>query len=311
MNKWWLYQKERFPIFQYIPMVMAFAFSGLSYARRVGDMAFDNWICPEYAICVDLREPLQFFHYLVAMITTLIWFMLLRIIDEHKDYEEDKKYRPYRAVSRGLVTLKELRYLAILLVVIQIGLTLWVNTALAFTLVIAYAWFFLMSFEFGVGKWLKKQHALYLLSHMIMIVLINFYLTSFEWASYSFSSRLIPYLLVGYVAGLVFEVGRKIRSKEEEEEGVNTYSAVWGIKKSVIIWLSCVAASLITVFISAYVIEMGGIIIAIFAPLYLIALYFSTKFMKLPTKSNAKFFKVFPAIWLLLIYFVLGIVSWL
>ena len=310
MSKWWIYQKERFPIFQYVPMVIAFVFGGLSYSRRIGDIAFENWVCPEYALCIDLRESSQIFPYIAAIITTLIWFILLRIVDEHKDYEEDKKYRPYRAVPRGLITLKELRYLAIILFAIQVGLTVWLNTALLFTLIIAYVWFFLISVEFGISKWLKKQHTFYLLSHMVMILLINFYLTSIEWAPYGFHTILIPYLLAGYAAGLVFEVGRKIRSEEEEEEGVDTYSAVWGIKKSVVVWLICVAASLITVFISAHIIESRRIIIAIFAPLYLIAIYFSTKFIKMPTKNNAKFFKIFPAVWLLVVYVALGVVSW-
>ena len=198
-----------------------------------------------------------------------------------------------------------------ILTVIQIGLTLWLNAALLFTLIIAYAWFFLMSIEFGVAKWLKKQHTFYLLSHMVMILLISFYLTSIEWASHAFYPILIPYLLAAYATGLVFEVGRKLRSEEEEEEGVNTYSAVWGIKKSVIIWLVCVAASFITAFISAHIIESRGIIIAIFVPLYLIAIYFSTKFIKMPTKNNAKFFKIFSAVWLLLVYVALGVASWL
>ena len=311
MKKWWTYQKERFPLAQYVPMIIVFAFAGISYSQRIGNIVFDNWECPANAICVDVRAPMEPIHYVAAILTTLIWFMLLRIADEHKDYEEDKKYRPYRAVPRGLITLKELRYLAIILLVVQFGLTLWLNVALLFTLFIAYSWFFLMNIEFGAPKWLKKQHTIYLLSHMVMMLLINFYLTSIEWASYTFYFILIPYLLAGYAAGLVFEVGRKIRSGEEEEEGVDTYTAVWGTRKSVLVWLTCVAASLITVFISAHIIGAGGIVIAIFAPLYLIAIYFSTKFIKMPTKTNAKFFKIFPAVWLLLIYLVLGIVSWL
>ena len=219
MKKWWTYQKERFPLAQYVPMVIAFAFAGLSYSRRIGDIMFDNWDCPVDVLCVDPRAALQPFHYLVAMIVTLIWFMLLRIADEYKDYEEDKKYRPYRAVPRGLITLKELGYLAIILIVIQIGLTLWVNTAILFPLFIVYIWFFLMSIEFGVAKWLKKQHTLYLLSHMVMMLLINFYVTSIEWSSYAFYLILIPYLLAGYAAGLGKEVIHICNNDKFKEEG--------------------------------------------------------------------------------------------
>ncbi|MCL1991023.1 MAG: UbiA family prenyltransferase [Defluviitaleaceae bacterium] len=294
MKKWWIYQKERFPLAQYIPMIIVFTVSGISYSYRLSHRASPS--------------PAQ---YVVGIFITLIWFMLLRIADEHKDYEEDKKYRPYRAVPRGLITLMELKYLGIILVLIQIGLTFWLDIRLLPILLIVYAWFALMSFEFGVADWLKQQHTLYLLSHMVMMLLINFYITSIEWISHGFLIELVPYLLAGYATGLVLEVGRKLRSEEEEEEGVATYTAVWGVKKSVIVWLVCVAASLIAVIISAYIIESSRTILAIFAPLYLIAIYFSTKFIKVPAKKNAKFFKIFPAIWFLFVYLALGVTSWI
>jgi len=32
MKKWWIYQKERFPLLQYIPMMIAFGFCAVSYS---------------------------------------------------------------------------------------------------------------------------------------------------------------------------------------------------------------------------------------------------------------------------------------
>src|SRR5262249_4792247 len=48
---------------------------------------------------------------LVAYGTAFLFFLQLRIADEFKDFEEDSRYRPYRAVPRGLVTLRELGWL--------------------------------------------------------------------------------------------------------------------------------------------------------------------------------------------------------
>ena len=42
-------------------------------------------------------------------IVTFLQFLMVRIVDEFKDYEEDCKYRPYRPVPRGLIKLKELK----------------------------------------------------------------------------------------------------------------------------------------------------------------------------------------------------------
>lgn len=320
MKKWWIYQKERFPLSQYVPMIVAFAVSGISYTYRLSYL--DSRMTYSLYIQEEIGEGgTGFFNfyqhspvvigYLIAIITTLIWFMLLRIADEHKDYEEDKLYRPYRAVPRGLITLKELKYLGILLIVIQVGLTAWWHETAFYALMMAYVWFGLMSVEFGVADWLKKQHTLYLLSHMAMMLFINVYVTSLAWGNVGFSRRLIPYLLVGYAAGLVLEVGRKIRAKEEEENGVDTYTAVWGVKKAVIVWLICVGLSLVVTAVSAAMIGFGQVVLAIFILLYFTALYFSMRFIKVSTKKNAKFFKIFPAVWLLLSYMVLGILSWL
>ena len=45
--------------------------------------------------------------------------------------------------------------------------------------------------------------------------------------------------------GLVLELGRKIRVPRLEQEGVETYSALWGTANSVAIWLVSVAAAVV------------------------------------------------------------------
>ncbi|MCL1935508.1 MAG: UbiA family prenyltransferase [Defluviitaleaceae bacterium] len=295
MKKWWIYQKERFPLIEYVPMILAFAISGLNYtARLIGQM-----------------HTLQVTHYLVGSITMLIWFMLMRIADEHKDYEEDKKYRPYRAIPRGLITLKELRYLGIILIGLQLGLTFWFNPSLLPILLLSYLWFGLISIEFGVAHWLKKQHTLYLLSHTLMMVMISIYLTGIVWTLHKFPINMVPYLLSGYLLGLVFEIGRKLRAPSEEEKGVETYTVVWGIKKAVISWLICVSLSFISIVVSSWIIGLNHIILIVFTPLYVIVCYGAICFIKAPTQKKSIFFKLFSAVWLLLVYVVLGIISWL
>ena len=59
----------------------------------------------------------------VAVLVLFGFFFQLRVADEHKDNEDDTKYRPERPVPRGLVTLKELRVVAFVVAAAQIGLT--------------------------------------------------------------------------------------------------------------------------------------------------------------------------------------------
>ena len=80
--RWWIYQKERFPIFQHGPLVAAFSSCAVAYS----------------ALLTGSSPVWQSFA--VAFITCLIFFLQLRIADEFKDAEEDATYRPYRAVPR-------------------------------------------------------------------------------------------------------------------------------------------------------------------------------------------------------------------
>ena len=93
--RWWTYQKERFPIFKHGILVAAFSSSAIAFSALLGGGG------PQWSA------------FFVAFLSSLIFFLQLRIADEFKDAEEDAKYRPYRAVPRGLVSLRELGFVFI------------------------------------------------------------------------------------------------------------------------------------------------------------------------------------------------------
>ena len=93
MTRWVVYQRERFPLAGHGPLVAAFSASAVCFSSLVRGRVARR------------RQPL-----LVAFVTSLLFFLQLRIADEFKDYEEDARYRPYRPVPRGLVTLRELAW---------------------------------------------------------------------------------------------------------------------------------------------------------------------------------------------------------
>jgi len=97
LKKWLTYQKARFPLIRYSVLVSAFAASGLS-------LSF---------LLTGGQNPLRIEMFLVAFSVTLLLFFQLRVADEHKDFDYDALHHPDRPVPRGLVTLKELRSLAI------------------------------------------------------------------------------------------------------------------------------------------------------------------------------------------------------
>ena len=66
----------------------------------------------------------------------LLMFLQLRIADEFKDADDDARWRPYRPVPRGLVTLGELRWLFVITALVQIGLVLALDVRLLLVLAI-------------------------------------------------------------------------------------------------------------------------------------------------------------------------------
>ena len=292
--RWWTYQKERFPLSQYLPMMLAFGFSGISFSMHLGSGG--------------RLGDLSVAQYVAAGLVVLTFFMLMRIADEHKDFEEDGKFRPYRPVQRGLVKLSELRIIGVFIVILQIGLSIWVGLPVLGMLAIVYIWFILMTAEFFVPVWLKKRHTLYLISHMMILPLLNLYVTSIEWLPRggTFSFGLLAYMVSSFCDGTVVEVGRKLRAKEDEEYGVDTYTQIWGAKRSMIVWAVVITASYASTVFAGFQVGVGLPILAILFPLYVIALFFAHKFAKDPSPKNAKFFKVFPGTWMFLMYFMLG-----
>src|SRR3954471_1380094 len=121
-NRWWIYQRERFPVFAHGPLILAFSFCAVSYSAMLrGPRA-----TPTVA-----SAP-------VAFVTAFLFFLQLRIADEFKDFEEDSRYRPYRAVPRGLVRLGELGWLGAGAAAVQLALAVWLNPRLVILLAITW-----------------------------------------------------------------------------------------------------------------------------------------------------------------------------
>jgi 4-hydroxybenzoate polyprenyltransferase len=227
MNRWIVYQRERFPLAAHAPLVAAFSASAVCFSSLVrGDVAV-----PPLASLV------------VAFATSLSFFLQLRIADEMKDADEDARFRPYRPVPRGLVTLRELLAIGIAAAAIQLALALWLDAALVWLLLLTWAWLLLMSREFFVPRWLRAHPIFYMTSHMVVLPLIDLYATACDWrvaGETTAPAGLAWFLIVSYLNGIVVEIGRKTRAPIDEEHGVETYSALWGARRAAHAWLLAV-----------------------------------------------------------------------
>lgn len=224
-KKWYTYQKERFPVVMYGTYIMAVV---------VGTFCYTNWIEIQNSYNTGMAYYVVSYWKLIPMfIVAFLQFLMVRVIDEFKDYEDDCKYRPYRPVPRGLVTLKELRVLFVTCVILQLIITLCLNQLGILWLALMWIFFAIMSKNFIMKSFLEKHILIEVFLDEFLMPFLMLYLASFIVPINLVS--MIYLLILGYVVSWIVEIARKMRSNEEEEEGVKTYTAVLGIKKATLL----------------------------------------------------------------------------
>ena len=160
-----IYQRERFPLLVHIPLIAAFSFSAISFSR----------------LCRGASGFISPFHYIACVSTNIVLFFLLRVSDEQKDHEDDKLYRKYLPVIRGLISLKELNLIGIFLFVPIALLNVFFFPKVLFLFLAVLFYLVLMRYEFFVPTWLKKRQMLYNASHMVIIPLVDMYASGYDW----------------------------------------------------------------------------------------------------------------------------------
>lgn len=229
VRRGWTYLQERFPPFAHGPLVFAFA-GGVACASAAlrGD-AGPGW-------------PVV----LVAATVALGFFFQLRVADEWKDAERDRLYQPERPVPRGLVTLRELAAAGLAVAAVQVALAAWLDVRLVLVLAAVWAYGALMTVEFGARAWLRERPAATLVSHGLIVPLIDLFAVSCDVLAHDAAvpAGVAPLVGVSLVGGIVVEVGRKIKAPAEERPGVETYSARWGPGRALGVWLGALGLSL-------------------------------------------------------------------
>jgi 4-hydroxybenzoate polyprenyltransferase len=291
MNRWLVYQKERFPLLTHGPLIAAFSACavGFSSLLRGSPVPTAGMFLTAFAVC-------------------LLMFLQLRIADEFKDAAEDARWRPYRPVPRGLVSLKELRIVFILAAIIQTALVLILDPRLMLVLAIAWTYLALMSVEFFCRGWLKRRPVVYLLSHMGIMPLVDLFATACEWlprASFP-PGGLGWFLAASFFNGIVIEIGRKLRQPADEEEGVETYSRLWGKSGGSAIWLLAIAATFACAAKAASQIHFAIPVIITLTAVSLLAFIEATRYRT--TARPGKKIELLSALWTLILYLMLGLV---
>lgn len=290
--RFYRYQKERFPILGHGLLVASFSFSAIAFSR----------------ICRGAAGFVPWSTYGLGVFITVSFFLLVRIFDEFKDAEDDAKYRRELPVPRGLVSLKELLILGIVLVLAQLTIILVFFPKLVFIWLAVLGYLCLMGKEFFVPEWLKKHQFWYVTSHMFIIPLIDILASGLDWALENAAppAGLGLFFLVSYFNGIVLEIGRKIRTPENEREGVLTYSSMLGLKKALTLWLVILTVTLACSLAAVYFAGYGVIAYFIFGGIFILCSVPAWISLNKITEKRAKMMEYTSALWTILMYLSLG-----
>ena len=206
-----------------------------------------------YLTCAVIARQLQGQIYLsladiVGALVAWSWFLLLRIFDEHKDYQIDLRNHPQRILQSGLITLAHLRVLGAIAIVCQILWSLyldhWQPGAALLAWALMFAWTCLMGKEFFCGVWLEKHLTLYAFSHMLVMPLIVWWLANLGAAGLALETTILWLMALAFVSGFAFEITRKSKGAEEERDSVDSYSRIFGARGAAIVILLLALAML-------------------------------------------------------------------
>ena len=301
-----IYLNERFPLGKNSFFVLIFTLSGYIYTGLLYNSKIITPILSKEVNRVSLlwdkeidKVPMIWYKLLPLFIIIFMFFFQLRITDEFKDYEEDLKYRPYRPVQRGIISLKALGKIGIATIIIQIILAHVINSKLIYFMLLVWIYMFLMTKEFFIKNWLTERILIYALSHVVIMIFITLVIVkgtgyifqhhfsetlylSLEKYEKNIFSGLIPLFALNYLNGIVLEIGRKTRKADEEEHGVQTYSKLWGRKKAVVVLsLLFVIEYFLVILGLAHTYEkyffFGGLTLLI---ILIVSIYFMVKFLK-------------------------------
>ncbi|EHQ30277.1 UbiA prenyltransferase family protein [Mucilaginibacter paludis] len=291
-RRFYLYQKERFPFLGHGLLVACFSFSAIAYSR----------ICRGAAGFVGTKI------FLSGILITISLFLLVRIFDEFKDAEDDALYRGDLPVPRGLVSLRELGWVAVVIFVMQISVILYCYPQMLWLYLLVIAYLLLMGKEFFIASWLKKHQFWYVTSHMFIIPLVDMYASGLDWklAGANPARGLLFFFAVSYMNGIVLEIGRKIRVPDMEAEGVLTYSGLLGANKAVLLWLCVLVVTLSLSIAASLFAGYGMIAFIVLGCVFILCSIPAFIFLSWKTPKMAKGIELASALWTMAMYLTLG-----
>ncbi|MDD2955636.1 MAG: prenyltransferase [Oscillospiraceae bacterium] len=223
VKRWYLYCREMYPLG--LSLTAAVLLEGALYFLTV-------------LTCRVPFEPSA--QEWVGGLTVFCALLFLRIADDFKDEELDRRLFPSRPYPSGRVTRRDLQILLVLDVLVMTAANLMVvNTASLVWFAALMGYMILMCVWFFQKKRIQQNLLLALVTHNPCMLLMNYYLLSITCRRYGLPLMTLDFFCVNlmlYFPALEYEISRKIKAPSMENEYV-TYSKTLGFRPSVLFLL--------------------------------------------------------------------------
>lgn len=169
----------------------------------------------------------------VGTFTIFAFLMILRIADDFKDYELDKRLFPERALPSGRVTKRDLSIALAGIVIVSMLLNVVFMNNIGWFLFL-YIYGTLMALWFFQKNKIQSSLPLALVTHNPVMMVLNVYIITFVCYKYQLPLLSWPTILLAftmYFPSLIWEISRKIRAPQDETEYV-TYSKIFTYQKA-------------------------------------------------------------------------------
>lgn len=214
LKRWMIYFKEMYPLSSWVGTFLC-GFMVLTVAWRLG----------------RIDQPFEW-HTLLACVGLCFFSLLLRVMDEFKDYELDVRLFPDRPLPSGRVLKSDLKVLGWVCVGGSTLVSVWNLDVLSLALgVLLYS--YLMLVWFGLEKQIRASLPLALVTHH---PIVGFHFMYLLYASMTTptATQDAYYLLPICFMFTNWEISRKIKQPRDENDYV-TYSKIWGPRLAVFI----------------------------------------------------------------------------
>ena len=280
------YLNERFPPIANVLLILTYyssnQFLAFALTRPGPVMHYDHWS-------------------FLGMLMLVFFFFHIRIFDEHKDYEEDCRYFPNRVLQRGLVTLRHLKIAGAIAIATEVVIAALRGPQALTAWAIAFGFSLLMLREFFARDFLKRHFLVYATSHMLIMPLLSLLVFSFATRRWPWEAPpwFWVYAFVGFFVTFNWEVSRKIRAPEQEIDGVESYTKIFGTFGAA--YLVLIIRAIDTALVAAVGHHLGvsrWFYLALVA-LYAVCLFGFFQYRFRPTPRHAKMMEVYAGMYMI------------